>query len=155
MQNKQGSGKQPCHICKQPCNILLSSYTVVARVIVLCNWSVFVFTVNLLKLPRLINIITRMCMYRSTLISFRMISYLLEYPCRYSNFRSMQKITQGASNNQEPQVPSTIAESSKISVQMRTFANISILFKILATLPVTTCSSERSFSALNHIKSYL
>ena len=36
------------------------------------------FTVNLLKLPRLINIITLMCMYRSTLISFRMIPYLLE-----------------------------------------------------------------------------
>ena len=35
--------------------ILLNSYTVIARVVVLCNCSVSVFTVNLLKLVRLIN----------------------------------------------------------------------------------------------------
>ena len=33
------------------------------------------------------------------------------------------------------------------------FANIQILLRILCTLPVTSCSSERSFSALKQIKS--
>ena len=32
------------------------------------------------------------------------------------------------------------------------FANIQILLRILYTLPVTSCSSERSFSALKRIK---
>ena len=36
-----------------------------------------------------------------------------------------------------------------------TYPNLEILLKILATLAVTTCSSERSFSALKHLKSYL
>ena len=38
---------------------------------------------------------------------------------------------------------------------MRTFPNIPTLLKILATVPFTTCSSERFISALKHIKSYL
>lgn len=38
---------------------------------------------------------------------------------------------------------------------MRSFPNIEILLKILATLPLTTCCSERSFSALKYVKSYL
>ena len=35
------------------------------------------------------------------------------------------------------------------------FPNIRILLRILCTLPVTSCSSERSFSTLKHIKTAL
>ena len=35
------------------------------------------------------------------------------------------------------------------------FANIQILLRILCTLPVTSCSSERSFSALKRIKTHI
>ena len=35
------------------------------------------------------------------------------------------------------------------------FANIQILLRILYTLPVTSCSSERSFSALKRIKTHI
>ena len=35
------------------------------------------------------------------------------------------------------------------------YANIGILLRILCTLPVTSCSFERSFSALKRIKTFL
>ena len=35
------------------------------------------------------------------------------------------------------------------------FPNIQVLLKILCTLPVTSCSAERSFSRLKHVKSPL
>lgn len=35
------------------------------------------------------------------------------------------------------------------------FPNVHILLKILVTLPVTTCSSERSFSTMKRLKTYL
>ena len=41
------------------------------------------------------------------------------------------------------------------TVITRTYPNIEALLKILATLPVTTCTAERSFNALKHLKSYL
>ena len=51
--------------------------------------------------------------------------------------------------------PSKIIEALKICKEMRTIPNIQILLQILATLPVTTCTSERSFSVLKHVKNYL
>ena len=35
------------------------------------------------------------------------------------------------------------------------FSNASVLLTVLATLPVTTCSAERSFSVLRILKTYL
>ncbi|CAG5042192.1 unnamed protein product [Parnassius apollo] len=35
------------------------------------------------------------------------------------------------------------------------FSNIHKLLKILATLPISTCTPERTFSSLKHLKTYL
>ena len=63
----------------------------------------------------------------------------------------------GMINNSEAEddIPSSVIEALKLCHNLRTYPNLEILLKILATLPVTTCSSERSFSALKHLKSYL
>ena len=58
-------------------------------------------------------------------------------------------------NAGQTEVPSSIVESLKLYHNLRAYPNIEALLKILATLPVTTCTSERSFSALKHLKSYL
>ena len=53
------------------------------------------------------------------------------------------------------EIPSTVVGSLKLCQEMVTYPNVRALLKVLATLPVTTCTAERSFSALKHIKSYL
>ena len=58
-------------------------------------------------------------------------------------------------NAEQAEVPSSIVESLKLCHNLRTYPNIEALLKILATLPVTTCTAERSFNALKHLKSYL
>ena len=60
-------------------------------------------------------------------------------------------------NNSEAEddIPLSVIEALKLCHNLRTDPNLELLLKILATLPVTTCSSERSFSALKHLKSYL
>lgn len=49
--------------------------------------------------------------------------------------------------------PQTAAEAHQEATEF--FPNIKILLQILATVPVSTCSVERSFSSLKDIKSYL
>ena len=39
--------------------------------------------------------------------------------------------------------------------KMETYPSLEVLFHILATLPVTTATNERSFSALKYLKTYL
>ena len=58
-------------------------------------------------------------------------------------------------NTGQAEVPSSIVESLKLCHNLRTYPNIEALLKILATLPVATCTAERSFNALKHLKSYL
>ena len=55
----------------------------------------------------------------------------------------------------EGSVPETIIGAYKACKKMGSFPMTQTLLKIFATLPVTTASSERSFSALKIIKSYL
>ena len=55
----------------------------------------------------------------------------------------------------EVTMPQTIIEAYKICKEMGSFPIIQTLLKIFATLPVTTASGERSFSALKIIKNYL
>ena len=50
-------------------------------------------------------------------------------------------------------VPDSVATTLK-SVETPDFPNIFEALKLLATLPVTTCECERSFSALRHIKTW-
>lgn len=50
-------------------------------------------------------------------------------------------------------LPQTAAEAHHETNEF--FPNIRVLLQILATLPVSTCSVERSFSSLKLIKSYL
>ncbi|CAH0402528.1 unnamed protein product [Chilo suppressalis] len=50
-------------------------------------------------------------------------------------------------------LPQTAAEAHQEANEF--FPNVKILLQILATLPVSTCSVERSFSSLKLIKSYL
>ena len=42
-------------------------------------------------------------------------------------------------NTGQAEVPSSIVESLKLCHNLRTYPNIEVLLKILATLPVTTC----------------
>ena len=48
-----------------------------------------------------------------------------------------------------------VLDALEVSRNLDTFPDISTLLQIFATLPVTTSSSERSFSALKFIKNYL
>ena len=38
---------------------------------------------------------------------------------------------------------------------MNSYSSLAVLIEILATLPVTTATNERSFSALKYLKTYL
>ena len=51
-------------------------------------------------------------------------------------------------------IPQTISETLKI-VDPPSFPNVFAILKILATIPVTCCSCERSISCLRHLKNYL
>jgi len=51
--------------------------------------------------------------------------------------------------------PRNILGALKIAKELGTFPSIVILLQIYATLPVTTATSERSFSALKYSKNYL
>jgi hypothetical protein len=53
------------------------------------------------------------------------------------------------------QRPTVVLEALKSAVSLSTYPCIDILLRIFATLPVTTASSERSFSALKYLKNYL
>lgn len=50
-------------------------------------------------------------------------------------------------------LPETAAEAHQEANEF--FPNVKILLQLLATIPVSTCSVERSFSSLKHIKTYL
>lgn len=51
--------------------------------------------------------------------------------------------------------PTNVTEALKIATNLGTYPCISNLLRIFATLPVTTATTERSFSALKRSKSYL
>ena len=51
--------------------------------------------------------------------------------------------------------PGNVLDALKVSTELGTFPAVSTPLKIVATLPVTTATSERSFSALKYIKNYL
>ena len=59
--------------------------------------------------------------------------------------------------NEGKDIPSNAVETlTAISTSQKIFyPNVYVLIKILATLPVTTASAERSFSCLRRLKSYL
>ena len=50
-------------------------------------------------------------------------------------------------------IPSHISEVLKLPIT-KGFVNIYVALRILATLPVTTCECERSFSAMRHLKKW-
>ena len=49
--------------------------------------------------------------------------------------------------------PEIIAQTLK-TVDLKVFQNLNVVLRILATIPVTTCECERSFSALRKLKHY-
>jgi hypothetical protein len=49
--------------------------------------------------------------------------------------------------------PATVSSTLK-SIAFAGFENIKVLLRILATLPITSCECERSFSAMRRLKSY-
>jgi lysozyme family protein len=51
--------------------------------------------------------------------------------------------------------PQTAVESLQVAVGLGTYPAISAMLQIFATLPVTTATGERSFSALKYLKNYL
>ena len=51
-------------------------------------------------------------------------------------------------------VPEKISETLKV-VDPPSFPNVFAILQILATIPVTSCSCERSISSLRHLKNYL
>jgi hypothetical protein len=59
--------------------------------------------------------------------------------------------------NEKPDAekPSSVVEALRVANQLCTYPAISTLLRIFATLPVTTATCERSFSALKYLKTYL
>ena len=51
-------------------------------------------------------------------------------------------------------IPQKITETLKV-VDPPSFPNVFAILKIVATIPVTSCSCERSISCLRHLKNYL
>ena len=49
--------------------------------------------------------------------------------------------------------PDNISSTLK-SIDFRSFSNIKVCLRILGTLPVTTCTCERSFSSMRRLKTY-
>ncbi|XP_057290939.1 52 kDa repressor of the inhibitor of the protein kinase-like [Hydractinia symbiolongicarpus] len=49
--------------------------------------------------------------------------------------------------------PETIAQTLK-SINLSLFTNINVAIRILATIPITSCECERSFSSLRRLKDY-
>jgi len=52
-------------------------------------------------------------------------------------------------------VPQSAIETLRVAIELGTYPAICVLLQIFATLPVTTATGERSFSALKYIKNYL
>jgi hypothetical protein len=48
--------------------------------------------------------------------------------------------------------PAQVLDALKVSNDLGTYPCVTVLLRIFATLPVTTASSERSFSAIKYIK---
>ena len=49
--------------------------------------------------------------------------------------------------------PNTVSQTLQ-SIPTQYFNNITVALRLLATLPVTTCECERSFSAMRRLKNY-
>ena len=67
-----------------------------------------------------------------------------EFHCWYVKWKDQEKEHGSAS------LPTTLYHTLPQSSSI--FPNIRVLVQILCTLPVTSCTSERSFSGLKHIK---
>ena len=52
-------------------------------------------------------------------------------------------------------LPNNALDALLCAKKMETYPSLEVLFQILATLPVTTATNERSFSALKYLKTYL
>ena len=52
-------------------------------------------------------------------------------------------------------LPNNALDALLYAKKMETYPSLEVLFQILATLPVTTATNERSFSALKYLKTYL
>jgi hypothetical protein len=59
------------------------------------------------------------------------------------------------SSKEPAQRPARVLDALTIANECGTYPCIATLLRIFATLPVTTSTSERSFSALKYIKNYL
>ena len=55
----------------------------------------------------------------------------------------------------EDKRPSNVLDTLQIASDLGTYPSLVTLFRIFATIPVTTATGERSFSSLKFIKSYL
>jgi hAT family C-terminal dimerisation region len=51
--------------------------------------------------------------------------------------------------------PNCVAGALRHATDMDTYPALAVLLHIFATLPVTTATGERSFSALKYLKNYL
>jgi hypothetical protein len=51
--------------------------------------------------------------------------------------------------------PDNVIDALRVASDLGTYPNITVLLHIFATIPVTTATGERSFSALKYIKNYL
>ena len=51
--------------------------------------------------------------------------------------------------------PDSVLEALRVAAELETYPAVSVLLRIFATLPVSTATGERSFSALKYIKNYL
>lgn len=51
--------------------------------------------------------------------------------------------------------PDNVIDSLRVASDLGTYPNLSVLLHIFATIPVTTATGDRAFSALKYIKNYL
>ena len=52
-------------------------------------------------------------------------------------------------------LPNKALDAFLFAKDMETYLSLEVLFRIMATLPVTTVTNQRSFSALKYLKTYL
>ena len=88
--------------------------------------------------------------------------YAFEHPAKSIDQQLDKQVHQRVAENRKRLKPivSTIVFAGRMGLPLEHcdpafFSNVSVLLTVLATLPVTTCSAERSFSVLRLLKTYL